>query len=51
MVVCGVILMVLSVLLGIPLFWTLGIILVVVGVILWIAGAMDYAIGPRRYYW
>ena len=51
MVVCGVILMVLSVLLGIPLFWTLGIILVVVGVILWIAGAMDYSIGPRRYYW
>lgn len=51
MIVFGAILMILSVVLHIPLFWTLGIILVLVGVVLWIAGAMGHAIGPRARYW
>lgn len=51
MIVFGVILMVLSVVLGIPLFWTLGIILALIGGVLWIAGAMGRQIGPRARYW
>jgi Family of unknown function (DUF6131) len=37
-------------LLAIPILWTLGIILVVVGVILELLGAVGHAVGGRRHY-
>lgn len=51
MIVGGVILILLAFLFDIPLLYTLGAILAVVGVILWILGAMGRAIGPRTHYW
>ena len=51
MIILGVILLILGFILGINILWWLGIILIVVGVILWILGSMDRAVGGRRHYW
>lgn len=51
MIVLGLVLLILGWLLGVGILWTIGIILIVVGAILWILGSMDRAIGPRRHYW
>jgi hypothetical protein len=49
MLVVGVILLILGFLLGIPVLWTLGIILAVVGAILWIADSTGARWGRRWY--
>ena len=51
MIVLGVVLLIAAYLLAIPILWTLGIILIVVGVILELLGAVGYAIGGRRHYY
>lgn len=51
MIVLGIILLILGWLLGINILWTIGIILVVIAVILWILGSMGRAVGGRRHYW
>lgn len=51
MIILGVILIILGAVLGIPLLTTLGAILAVVGVVLWILGAMGRAVGGRPHYW
>jgi hypothetical protein len=51
MIVLGLILLILGFLLGINILWTLGIILIVVGVILEILGSMGRAIGGRRHWY
>lgn len=51
MIVLGLVLLLVWYLTGIPLLETLGVILVLVGVILLAAGAGGATIGPRRYYW
>jgi hypothetical protein len=50
MIVLGIILLIAGWLLGISILWTIGIILVVIGVILWILGSMGRAVGGRRHY-
>jgi Family of unknown function (DUF6131) len=47
----GVVLLLLGFLLGIPILWSLGVILLVVGVVLWILGAAGREIGGRRHYY
>jgi hypothetical protein len=51
MIVLGIILLILGWLLGVGILWTIGLILVAIGLILAILGAMGRAVGPRRYYW
>jgi hypothetical protein len=51
MIVLGVICLILGLVFGIGILWTIGLILIVVGIILWVLGSMDRAIGPRRHYW
>ena len=50
MIVLGVILLVLGFLLGVSILWTLGIILVVIGVVLWILGSTGRAVGGRKHW-
>lgn len=50
MIVIGLILLVVGYLLGISLLWTLGILLLVVGVILELLGAAGRPVGGRRHY-
>jgi len=51
MITLGVILLLIGVLAGIPLLTTLGSILAIVGVVLYILGAAGRAVGPRAHYW
>ncbi|HZM66166.1 MAG TPA: DUF6131 family protein [Nakamurella sp.] len=48
MIVLGIILLVLGFVFGIPILWTIGIILVVAGAVLSILGATGRAIGGRK---
>ncbi|MGW2940063.1 DUF6131 family protein [Streptomyces sp. NPDC001156] len=51
MIILGVILLVVGLVTGIGILWTIGIILAVIGVILWLLGAMGHAVAGRRHYW
>ena len=51
MIVLGVILLLIGMFADIALLVTLGSILAVVGVILYILGAAGRAVGPRAHYW
>jgi hypothetical protein len=51
MIVTGLILLLLGYFLGISILYTIGGILLVIGLVLWIAGAMGHAVGGRPHYW
>ncbi|MFA3842572.1 DUF6131 family protein [Streptomyces sp. NPDC056002] len=51
MIILGVILLVIGFLTGLSILWTIGIIVLVIGAILWILGAMGHAVAGRRHYW
>ena len=51
MIILGIILIVIGALADIGILYTLGAILAVIGVILWILGATGRAVGGRRYYY
>ncbi|WKD36176.1 DUF6131 family protein [Streptomyces xanthophaeus] len=51
MIILGIILLVIGFVAGISILWTIGAILVVVGVILWILGALGHSVGGRKHYW
>jgi len=51
MIVLGVILLVIGLVAGISILWTIGIILVAIGLVLWVLGATGRAVGGRRHYW
>lgn len=51
MLVVGVILLLIGFLTGISILWTIGIVLVVVGAVLWILGAVGHGVGGRRHYY
>jgi hypothetical protein len=41
----------LGLLLAVPVLWVIGLVLVVVGAVLWIAGSAGHEIGGRRHYY
>jgi hypothetical protein len=47
-IILGIILLVLGYLLGVPILQTLGIILLIVGAVLWILGAVGRPVAGRR---
>ena len=47
----GLILLILGLVLGVGILYTIGIVLIIVGAILWLLGSMDRAVGGRRHYW
>ena len=51
MVTFGLILLLIGFLLGVPILWTIGMILLIVGVVLWILGSTGRAVGGRRHYY
>lgn len=51
MIVFGVILLLIGIVTGVGLLYSLGAILAVVGVALWAAGALGHAVGGRPHYW
>ncbi|HYO02798.1 MAG TPA: DUF6131 family protein [Mycobacterium sp.] len=51
MIILGIILLIAGFVFGIPILWTIGIILLVIGAVLWILGSMGHAVGGRRHYY
>ncbi|MEV6476412.1 DUF6131 family protein [Streptomyces sp. NPDC051657] len=51
MIILGLILLVIGLIAGIGVLWTIGIILVAIGAALWALGALGHAVGGRRHYW
>jgi hypothetical protein len=51
MIILGIILLIAGFLLKISILWTIGIIVLLIGVVLAILGAMGRAVGGRRHYY
>jgi hypothetical protein len=51
MIVLGLICLLLGLILNVGILWTIGLVLIAVGIILAVLGMMDRAVGPRRHYW
>jgi len=49
-IILGIILLIVGWALTIPVLWTIGIILVLIGVALWVMGSVGHAVGGRRHY-
>jgi hypothetical protein len=49
-IVTGIILLLIGLVTGVGILWTIGVILVIVGVVLWILGAVGRPVRGRRHY-
>jgi hypothetical protein len=50
-ILLGLLLLIIGLVAGISILYTIGVILIVVGAVLWILGSMDRGFGGRRHYW
>jgi hypothetical protein len=50
-IILGLILLVIGFIAQISILWTIGIILLVIGAVLWVLGSTGRAVGGRRHYW
>jgi uncharacterized membrane protein len=51
MIIVGLVLLLLGLLLDVPILWTIGVIVLIIGLVLWLLGATGRAVGGRRHYW
>ncbi len=51
MIVLGVILLIVGFIFGIPILWTIGIVVLVIGLALLLLGSIGHAVGGRRHYY
>ncbi len=51
MIILGIILLVIGFVTGIAILWTIGIVLLLAGLILALLGSAGRMVGPRRHYW
>ena len=51
MIILGLALLIVGFIASIPILWTIGIIVLVVGLILALLGAVGHAVGGRRHYY
>ena len=51
MLILGVILLVLGLVFGVSILWTLGIIVLLVGAVFWLLGSTGRPVGGRRYWY
>jgi Family of unknown function (DUF6131) len=51
MIILGLILLVVGFVVKIAILWTIGIIVLAIGLILALLGAVGHAVGGRRHYW
>jgi hypothetical protein len=50
-IIFGLILLLIGFVTGIAILWTIGVIVLIVGLVLWILGATGRAVGGRRHYY
>lgn len=51
MIIFGLILLLIGFVTGIAILWTIGVIVLIVGLVLWLLGATGRAVGGRRHYY
>jgi len=51
LIIAGIVLLLLGLLLGVGILYTIGIILIIVGAVLWVIGYTGRAVGGRRHYY
>jgi len=51
MIVFGLILLIIGFVLAFKVLWTIGMIVLLVGLVLWAMGALGHAVGGRRHYY
>jgi hypothetical protein len=51
MIIAGLLLMLVGLLLGMPLLWTIGIVVALVGLVLFLLGRSGRRVGGRAHYW
>ncbi|MFC5801944.1 DUF6131 family protein [Streptomyces formicae] len=51
MIILGVILLIIGVVANLGILWTIGIILIAVGALMWVLGMLGHAVGGRRHYY
>ncbi len=51
MIILGIVLLVIGFVTGIPIVWSIGLIVLVIGLVLWLLGALGHAVGGRRHYY
>jgi hypothetical protein len=49
-IILGVVLLIIGFITGIAIVWTIGTIVLVVGLVLWLLGTLGHAVGGRRHY-
>ncbi len=50
MIILGIVLLVIGFFMGLALVWSIGMVLLVIGLVLWLLGALGHAVGGRRHY-
>ena len=50
MIILGLILLLIGFVTSIAIVWTVGVIVLIIGVVLWLLGAMGHAVAGRRHY-
>lgn len=51
MVIFGLILLLIGFITGVTILWSIGMIVLIVGLVLWLLGALGHAVGGRRHYY
>jgi hypothetical protein len=51
MIILGIILLIVGFVVKIAILWTIGIVVLIVGLILALLGTIGHAVGGRRHYW
>ncbi len=51
MIVLGIVLLLVGIIVGVPILYTIGIVFVVVGAVLYLLGSAGHAVGGRSHYW
>lgn len=51
MIILGIVLLIIGFVVKIAILWTIGIIVLAVGLVLALLGSVGHAIGGRRHYW
>jgi Family of unknown function (DUF6131) len=51
MIILGIILLIIGFVTKIAILWSIGILVLVIGLILLLLGAVGHAVGGRRHYW
>jgi Family of unknown function (DUF6131) len=51
MIILGIILLIAGFVFKTSILWSIGVVLIVIGAVLWILGSMGHAVGGRRHYY